>query len=97
MVDLILEKLAERVDEGDLDSAEFLHYLEVREYSENLVIQIFNAANDEHRVLLLDLLNANDIFKNLRRHFRRLEEELDYADDVETLIDSMEEEIGIEY
>lgn len=95
-VNLILEKLVDRVDVGDLDSEEFLHHIQIKQYGEELLYQIFEASTDENRVLILDLLNNNDIFSKLRRNLRKMIGEIDNVD-LESLLDSMDEEIGLEF
>ena len=86
-VNLILEKLGERVDVGDIQIEEIFEYFESLEYGEILIRQVYEAANDENRDLLLDMLTESGYFLEVRRSLRRDTESLGYAYSLEDLSD----------
>ncbi len=88
-VDDILLKLGERVETGDLDTSQILFHLENLSHGPNLISQLYEAASDDNRAFLLEILEENGSFQSFVRSMRR-KNGYDSNLDIENLVDDLE-------
>ncbi len=86
-VNLILEKLGDRIDVGDIRVEEIFEFFESLDYGEHLIHEIFDAANDENKKIFLEALVESGSFVDAQRSLRKEVASLGYSYSLEDLSD----------
>ncbi len=78
-VNLMLGKLQEREETGDIDFSEVIGPIAQLPYGEKLLKEVFEAADDDHRSFLVTVISDTGMLDDLRRELQDL---MEFGDDV---------------
>ncbi len=71
-VNLILEKLQDRVETGDIDLEGVIAPIQSLAYGERLLEEVFTATHDDGKSFLISIMSDSGLFDDLRRKFEHM-------------------------
>lgn len=79
-VSTLLDVISTRIDQGDLNPALVMEHLSSLDYSEYIIKQIWKAADEDGRAILIDMLGSYPAFREVLRRYQGRFERYDYDD-----------------
>lgn len=79
-VSTLLDVISFRVDQGDLNPALVMEHLSSLNYSGYIIEQMWKAADEDGKAILIDMLGSHPAFREVRRKYQDRFERYDYDD-----------------